>query len=88
MGLNGVKQKEIRFTTYGSSTNKPAEAVTFYITFKAMFTATMQQAQASSGNAIISPLPSGSGLAVGGGNVSGFANLGNLTLQTPLQGGN
>lgn len=35
--LNGPKTKEIRFTTYGSSTNKPAEAVTFYVTFKAIF---------------------------------------------------
>ena len=59
--------------------------MTFYITFKAVFTATMQQAQASSGNAIISPLPSGSGSAVGGGNLSGLpaaglsAGLANLT---------
>jgi hypothetical protein len=37
LSLNGPRDKEIRFTTYGSSTNKPAEAVTFKITFKAMY---------------------------------------------------
>lgn len=37
LALNGPKIKEIRFTAYGSSTNKPAEAVTFYITFKALY---------------------------------------------------
>ena len=35
--LSGPREKEIRFTTYGSSTNKPAEAVTFYVTFKAVY---------------------------------------------------
>lgn len=35
--ISGPKSKEIRFTVYGSSTNKPAEAVTFYVTFKAIF---------------------------------------------------
>lgn len=35
--LNGPREKAIRFTTYGSSTNKPAEAVTFYVTFRAVF---------------------------------------------------
>lgn len=35
--LNGPREKQIRFTTYGSSTNKPAEAVTFYVTFRAVF---------------------------------------------------
>jgi hypothetical protein len=35
--LNGPLSKAIRFTTYGSSTNKPAEAVTFYVIFKAVF---------------------------------------------------
>lgn len=35
--LNGPREKKIRFTTYGSSTNKPAESVTFYVTFKAVF---------------------------------------------------
>ena len=43
--ISGPREKAIRFTTYGSSTNKPAEAVTFYIKFKAVFTsATTQQA--------------------------------------------
>ena len=36
--LSGPREKEIRFTTYGSSTNKPAEAVTFKVTFKAIYT--------------------------------------------------
>lgn len=35
--LNGPREKEIRFTSYGSSTNKPAEAVTFKVTFKALY---------------------------------------------------
>lgn len=35
--LSGPREKAIRFTTYGSSTNKPAEAVTFYVTFKAVY---------------------------------------------------
>lgn len=35
--LNGHREKAIRFTSYGSSTNKPAEAVTFFITFKALY---------------------------------------------------
>jgi hypothetical protein len=35
--LSGPQIKEIRFTTYGSSTNKPAEAVTFKVTFKALY---------------------------------------------------
>jgi hypothetical protein len=34
---NGTKTKELRFTTYGSSTNKPAEAIVFYFTFSAVF---------------------------------------------------
>jgi len=34
---NGTKTKALRFTTYGSSTNKPAEAVTFYFTFSGIF---------------------------------------------------
>jgi hypothetical protein len=33
----GYRTKELRFTSYGTSTNKPAEAITFYVTFKAMF---------------------------------------------------
>jgi hypothetical protein len=37
-GINGPREKAIRFTAYGNSTNKPAEAVTFYIKFKAVFT--------------------------------------------------
>lgn len=34
----GVKQKALKFTVYGSSTNKPSEAVTFYVTFQGTFT--------------------------------------------------
>ena len=37
MAANGTKTKALRFTTYGSSTNKPAEAVTFYFTFSGLF---------------------------------------------------
>ena len=33
----GVKQKALKFTAYGSSTNKPSEAVTFYVTFQGTF---------------------------------------------------
>jgi hypothetical protein len=35
--INGVKTKELRFTSYGSSTNKPAEAITCYVEFRALF---------------------------------------------------
>lgn len=38
--VNGPRSKQIRFTVYGSSTNKPAEAQTFYVTFKAVFSTT------------------------------------------------
>jgi hypothetical protein len=68
MNLSGPQTKEIRFTTYGSSTNKPAEAVTFYIKFTAVFTPITTQSAANQTFA-----PAGSGLAVGGGNISGFA---------------
>lgn len=37
MQANGVKTKSLRFTSHGSSTNKPAEAVTFFVDFKAVF---------------------------------------------------
>jgi hypothetical protein len=40
MAANGTKTKELRFTAYGSSTNKPAEAVTFYFTFSGLFSST------------------------------------------------
>lgn len=40
MAANGTKTKALRFTTYGSSTNKPAEAVTFYFTFSGLFSST------------------------------------------------
>lgn len=51
--LSGPRSKEIRFTTYGSSTNKPAEAVTFYVTIKAVFTP--NTIQAGSGSAVLTP---------------------------------
>lgn len=35
---NGIKTKALKFTAYGNSTNKPQEAVTFYITFQGNFT--------------------------------------------------
>lgn len=38
--VSGPREKAIRFTTYGSSTNKPAEAVTFYVKFTAVFSPT------------------------------------------------
>jgi hypothetical protein len=41
----GTKTKALRFTTYGSSTNKPAEAVTFYFTFSALFSTQLEVAQ-------------------------------------------
>jgi len=87
INLNGPKTKEIRFTAYGSSTNKPAEAVTFYITFKAVFTPiTTQQA----GNQTFVPAQGAGGTtpttpASGGIQLSGFLTPQNL--QTPLQGG-
>jgi hypothetical protein len=72
--ISGPREKSIRFTTYGSSTNKPAEAVTFYIKFTAVFTPITTQ---SAANQTFAPAqgaaPAGSGLAVGGGNISGFA---------------
>jgi len=38
---NGTKSKALRFTAYGSSTNKPAEAVTLYFTFSAVFSSSV-----------------------------------------------
>lgn len=35
----GLKTKSLRFTSYGSSTNKPAEAITYYVVFRGMFDA-------------------------------------------------
>jgi hypothetical protein len=70
INLSGPQEKAIRFTTYGSSTNKPAEAVTFYIKFTAVFTPITTQPAANQTFA-----PSGSGLGVGGENISGFQTL-------------
>ena len=74
--LNGPKTKEIRFTSYGSSTNKPAEAVTFYITFKAVFTP-ITTSTAATGNAVLSPALGAGGTTPstpvsGGIQISGF----------------
>jgi hypothetical protein len=40
LDANGTKTKELRFTAYGSSPNKPAEAVTFKFRFSGMFSST------------------------------------------------
>lgn len=75
LALNGPKEKAIRFTTYGSSTNKPAEAVTFYVTFKAVFTAATDVA--STGTAVLATgaAPPPTGTSGGGIAVSGFPGL-------------
>jgi hypothetical protein len=57
--ISGPREKKIRFTTYGSSTNKPAESVTFYVAFKAVFTP--NTSTAVSGNAVLTPALGGGG---------------------------
>ena len=57
--VSGPREKAIRFTTYGSSTNKPAESVTFYVAFKAVFTP--NTSTAASGNAVLTPALGGGG---------------------------
>jgi hypothetical protein len=68
MTANGTKTKALRFTTYGSSTNKPAEAVTFYFTFSGLFSS---MPTATVGPAVLSstPAPTTGG---GGSPISGF----------------
>lgn len=58
--INGPREKKIRFTTYGSSTNKPAESVTFYVTFKAVFTPNAVS-QGAAGNVVVSAGGAGTG---------------------------
>jgi hypothetical protein len=57
--LSGPRSKEIRFTTYGSSTNKPAEAVTFYVTIKAIFTPNAIVSQPATGPVVLTPSSGG-----------------------------
>lgn len=65
--INGPREKAIRFTTYGSSTNKPAESVTFYVTFKAVFTPNTASASPAGVN-LATPTTgiSGTGIAITG----------------------
>ncbi len=39
--VSATKTKALKFTAYGASTNKPAEAVTFYVNFQAFFSASV-----------------------------------------------
>lgn len=70
----GTKTKALRFTTYGSSTNKPAEAVTFYFTFSAVFngitetTATQQPAT----NVLLTSSPTTTTTTSGAAPITGF----------------
>jgi hypothetical protein len=68
MSANGTKTKAIRFTTYGSSTNKPAEAVTFYFTFSGLFSSTPVLTPSTTTTAATA-LPTTAG---GGSPISGF----------------
>ena len=38
LNISGPREKELRFTVYGTTTNKPQEATTFKVTFKANYT--------------------------------------------------
>lgn len=49
---SGTKTKSLKFTAYGTSTNKPQEAVTFYVNFQALFSASVSSG--SAGPAVIS----------------------------------
>lgn len=56
--ISGPREKAIRFTVYGSSTNKPAESVTFYVKFKAVFTPNTVS-QPVGGSVVLSPVSGG-----------------------------
>ncbi len=51
--VSGLKTKSLKFTAYGSSTNKPQEATTFYINFQTMYsTSTTSESAAPQGLAL------------------------------------
>jgi hypothetical protein len=43
---SGVKSKSLKFTAYGTSTNKSQEAITFYVNFQGFFSATSSTSSA------------------------------------------
>jgi hypothetical protein len=80
--INGPREKKIRFTTYGSSTNKPAESVTFYVAFKAVFTPNAVS-QGAAGSVVVSAggVGTGTGAATTGTGIAltGFPGATNAT---------